>query len=155
MPKKNLLFSAISIYIKEAPSDFRFITAKRIKPKSETPYFGFFIKDGLFYRTYLPDGLYRFTEFGGFSWRLGGVDVTYQFPTQGKQPWDPLIKVPGIYFIGSYKYVKKDKSLLDISYDLVRIKNPSEKELLQRLLKLAVHPSWKDKIEKRIKEIKS
>lgn len=151
--EKSLIFGYIDM--SDAPSNFKWLNAKRIKPTSDTPYYGFFVDHGLFYRTYIPEGVYKLQDFGGFSWRYGGTEVAYNFPTQGKNVWDPLIKVPGIYYLGSYKYKKAKSSFMNAKYDLVQIKSPGEKELLQRLLKLAVHPTWKNKIEKRIKEIKS
>lgn len=148
--ESSLVFGYIDM--EEAYSDFRWINMKRIKPRTDKPFYGFFVQNGLFYRTYVPEGLYKFDEFGGHSYRLG--NMTYAFPQQGKHEMDPVIKVPGIYYLGSYKYKKLKAPLLEVKYSLVRTDSPGEKELLERLLALAVHPSWKEKIERRLKEVR-
>ena len=135
-----------------APSDLRWINMKRIRPLGDRNYYGFNVELGMIYRTHVPEGLYKFHEFGGYSFRLGGIDTTYAFPTQGKHDMDPVIKAPGIYYLGSYKYVKQEAPALEIRYTLVKVKEPTEGELLRRLLSRPMHPTWKQKIEQRLKE---
>ncbi|MEN8171034.1 MAG: hypothetical protein ABFS08_12500 [Pseudomonadota bacterium] len=147
----SLVFGYIDT--KDAPSDFRWITMKQINPDTPTGKYGFFVEKDLFYRTYVPNGLFKFHEFGGYSYRMGGIDLTYAFPLQGKQEIDPVIKKQGIHYVGSYKYVKEKAPLLELRYSLKRINKPSEIELLRRILQKKTHPSWKNRIEQRIKEI--
>jgi hypothetical protein len=146
----SLVFGYIDM--RDAPSDLRWINMKRIRPLADRAYYGFNIERGFFYRTAVPEGLYKFHEFGGHSFRLGGIDTTFAFPTQGKHEMDPVIKAPGIYYVGSYKYVKQEAPMLELRYKLVRVNEPGEGELLRRLLSRPMHPTWKQRIEQRLKE---
>jgi hypothetical protein len=150
--ESSLVFGYIDMA--DAPSDIRWVDMKRIRPETQTPYYPMRVEKGMFYRTYVPEGLYKFDTFGGYSFRLGGNNLTYAFARQGKQEIDPVIKEPGIYFVGSYKYQRLDASPYSKRYRLVRVNQPTEAELLRRLLEKAGHPSWKEKIEQRLKEIK-
>ena len=150
--ESSLVFGYIDMT--DAPSDIRWIQMKKIRSESKTPYYSMRVEKGMIYRAYVPDGLYKFDKFGGYSFRLGGIEMTYAFPSQGKQEIDPVIKGPGIYYVGAYKYQKLDAPALEIRYRLVRVNQPTEEELLRRLLDKAVHPSWKERIEQRLKEIR-
>lgn len=148
--ESSLVFGYIDMA--DAPSDLRWIQMKRIRPETKTPYYPLRVQKGLIYRSYVPNGLYKFDKFGGYSFRLGGIEMTYAFP-QGKQEIDPVIKDPGIYYLGTYKYQKLDAPAFEIRYRLVRVAQPTEEKLLRQLLDKAVHPSWKEKIEQRLKEM--
>ncbi len=138
----------------DAPSSFRWITMKNINPGANTGEYGFFVEDGMFYRTYVPSGRFKFHKFGGYSFSMGGRELTYAFPRQGKQEIDPVIRKRGVHYVGSYKYVKEKAPFLELRFSLKRIKKPDERELLTRLLRKKLHPSWKQIIEKRLREIK-
>ena len=143
------------IDMEEAPSKLQSVTMKKLKPKSDAPYYHFWVVDGMFFRNNVPPGTYKFTQFGGFSgWK--NTEYTYSFPSQGRGAFDPIIRRPGAYYVGSYKYVKikKESFFGQDKYNLVPVKSPSEKELLQKMLPYAKHPHWKGMIEKRMSGLK-
>ncbi|KPK52805.1 MAG: hypothetical protein AMS22_08520 [Thiotrichales bacterium SG8_50] len=152
---KNVSLVYGYIDMDEAPSKLQRVTMKKLKPKSDTPYYHFWVVDGMFFRSNVPPGTYKFTEFGGFSgWK--NVDYTYNFPSQGRGALDPVIRRPGAYYVGSYKYekIKKESFFGQDKYDLAPVKSPNEKELLQKMLPYAKHPHWKGVIEKRLSKLR-
>jgi hypothetical protein len=152
---KNVSMVYGYIDMEDAPSKLQRVTMKKLKPKTSEPYYHFWVVDGMFFRNNVPPGTYKFTQFGGFSgWK--NVDYTYSFPSQGRGGLDRRIRRPGMYYVGSWKYVKiKKKSLFaQDKYDLVRVKSPTEKELLQKMLPYAKHPHWKDMIDARMKKVR-
>jgi len=74
---------------------------------------------------------------------------------QGKKEIDPVIKKPGIYFVGSYKFkmIKKTTMFEQGEYDIIKINKPTEKEVLEKLLKYAKDTIWKQRILIRLKEL--
>lgn len=134
-----------------APTDLRWVTMKKVRPETSTPYYPMFVEKGLFFRTHVPEGLYKFVQFGGHSFRMG--NMTYSFAQQGKQAMDPVVNKPGLYYVGSYKYEQVDPWPMTQRFRIARTARPTEAELLQQLLDKAEHPAWKDKIQQRLKEI--
>lgn len=148
--EESLVFGYIDM--DDAPCLLDWVDMKRLQPKTDKPYYNFAVKDGMFYRTYTPPGVYKFDAFGGASF-IRNANFTFKFP-QGKGEMDREIKKTGIYYVGSYKYVKvKTRFFEPGKFDYERIQKPSEKELLERLLLIAEHEEWKDAIRKRIKEL--
>jgi hypothetical protein len=108
----------------------------------------------IFFHSHAKPGVYRFTKFVG-SDLLGYCKYTYGFPPQGKKDMDPVIKEPGIYFVGSYKYkvLKEGRGFEKTEFDVVRTDTPTEKEVWEEMLKHAKNTSWEKKILNRIKEL--
>jgi len=151
-PNLSIVYGYIDM--DEAPIKLKWISMKRVKPRTSKPYYNFWTTKGLFYRASVPQGAYKFDSFGGFSgWK--NTDYTFEFPKQGRGELDPTIKKQGIYFVGAYKYKKIKTGLLRASkYDLVKVASPTEKELLLQLSEYARHPEWKGLIDRRLKELK-
>ena len=145
------------IDMEESPAKLQRIRIKQIKPEPDNQIgFGFLIADDMFYNVYLKPGIYKFADFGGLS-KTNFIDnkrYTFSFPAQGKGEWDPVLEKPGIYFVGSYKYKKVKTGLLEEGkFDLEKINNPTEKEVLQKLLKYSEKTKWEAIILNRIKEL--
>lgn len=152
---KNVSLVYGYIDMKNAPSKVTWVSMKKLKPKTDKPYYSFWVVDGMFFRNNVPPGTYKFTKFGGFSgWK--NTEYTYSFPSQGQGALDRRIRRPGTYYVGSYKYkkIKKKKFFSQDKYDLVPVKSPSEKELLQKMLPYAKNPHWKGMIEKRLAKLR-
>lgn len=138
----------------DAPCKLGWVTMKRLKPKNKTPYYSFWIDDGTFFRINIPNGAYKFTEFGGSSGWKNAV-YTFSFPDQGQGKMDRRITREGRYFLGSYKYKKvKTGFWKQGKYDLIKTKGPSEKEILQKILPYAKHPHWIKVINRRLAQLK-
>ena len=60
----------------------------------------------------------------------------YKFPRQGRNETAIRITKPGVYYLGSYKYVQvKKKSMFKRGkFSIERVSEPAEAELLRRIL---------------------
>lgn len=139
-PGNSIVFGYIDM--SDAPTELQWVSIKKMHPPSDTPYFQFFVDDGMFYRPNLRPGSYKFWEFGGFS-TLRQANYTFTFPPQGKGELDRQISKPGVYFAGCYKYEKVRTGIFSPGkFDLVRIGGNCEQEMLTRLEKWAKDPQW-------------
>lgn len=150
-PNLSIIFGYIDM--NDAPTKLKWVSMKRVRPRTPKPYYNFWVDKGFFYRASVPLGSYKFDSFGGFSgWK--NTDYTFNFPSQGRGEMDPIIEKQGIYYVGSYKYKKIKTGLFRPNkFDLIKVEQPSEKELLTQLLKYAKHSEWKRLITNRLKEI--
>ncbi|MDH5649024.1 MAG: hypothetical protein OEY67_05145 [Gammaproteobacteria bacterium] len=141
------------IDMEDAPCKLGWVTMKQMRPKTDKPYYNFWIDEGTFFRINVPPGTYKFDEFGGAP-RFGNTIYTFSFPDQGKGEMDRQIKRQGLYYVGSYKYKKiKTRFWQQGKFDLEKTKGPSEKEILQKILPYAKHPFWIKKINERLKQL--
>jgi hypothetical protein len=140
------------IDMEDAPTWLGFVVMRQLRPKTEKNKLRFSISEGIFFNEFVPPGIFQFDRFGGSS---GNTDYTFYFPLQGKKPMDPVIEKPGIYFVGSYKYKNVKKPVFGKGeFDLIKSEKPDEKEVLEKLLKLAGKTVWRQRIMKRLEEIK-
>ncbi len=145
------------IDMEESPAKLQWVRIKQLQPETDRPYFGFLIAEDMFYIPYIKLGIFKFHEFGGASksYFIDRTNYTFSFPAQGKGEWDPVIQIPGIYFVGSYKFKKIETGFFEQGkFDLVKINNPTEKEVLKKILKYAEKTKWEQKILKRLDELK-
>lgn len=138
----------------DAPSDLDWVWMKRMRPVTDTPYFSFWTVDGTFFRGNVPPGTYKFTKFGGHSgWK--NTTYNYNFPDQGKGELDRQVGSNGLYYVGSWRYKKiKTSFWKPDQFDLERVKSPTERELLERMLPYAKGAHWRGMIERRLRELK-
>ena len=128
-----------------------FIWMCQLLPRSKYRWNRFSINNGIFFNEFVSPGTYKFDCFGGYT---GDTTVTYFFPVQGKKQMDPVIKEPGIYFVGSYKNKPGKESLFEPGkFELIELKHPSEKEVLEQLLDYAGETIWRNRILKRLEEL--
>jgi len=137
----------------EAPAKLQWVSMKQLRPKVDKPYYSFWIREGAFYTNAAPPGVFKFDSFGGHNgWT--NTNWTFSFPSQGRGAFDPVIKRPGMYYVGSWKYKKvKTGFFKPGKFDLVPDKKVSEKDVLKRMLPWAKHKKWKDMIEARIRQL--
>ena len=93
------------------------------------------VQDGLFFHVGVEPGSYQVDKFGGSGFLRG--DYVYNFGGKGRNSTAIRIQKPGVYFLGAHRYVNHaGKGLFaPDKFEMVPAKAPSEKELLQRLIK--------------------
>ena len=129
--------------MKDAPSKVEWVSLKRYGIPDDRQKAGWAYtlpaKDGLFYHVGIRPGSYQVDKFGG----SGGIpfltsrDVEYDFGSKGRNRTAVRIERPGIYFLGAHRYVNHaGKGFFDADkFEMQPARQPSEKELLQRLIK--------------------
>ncbi len=154
-PTNSLVFGYIDM--SDAPTAVKYAQIMQVAPPTEKPYWGTDVKDGLFYTSYLPPGSYQLASFGGSGFFKG--EYQYTFPRQGRGATAVRISKPGIYYLGSYKYVKVKTGMFQQGkFDIERVKTPTEAELLKRILDKdseIKNSGWAEKIRARLAQLKS
>jgi hypothetical protein len=132
-PTSSLVFGFVDM--EEAPTDVEWVSLKQVATATDTEgYWRLGVEDGLAFNQYLPVGSYQMAKFGGSD--FGSGEVEYNFPSYGKNETAVRITRPGVYFLGSYKYVKVKTGFFEAGkFDFKRVDAPAERELLERLLK--------------------
>lgn len=152
-PTNSLVFGYIDM--EDAPTGVEYATVMQVSPPTEAPYWGLGVKKGLFYNSYLPPGSYQLSSFGGSGFFAGQHE--YSFPRQGNQTSLRITK-PGIYFLGSFKYIKVKSGVFEQGkFSIEKINKPTEAELLKRILEENSEiksSAWGDRIRARLKQIK-
>jgi len=130
--------------MKDAPSDLEWVSLKRYGTQDDRQKAGWVYslpaKEGLFYHVGIRPGSYQVDKFGG----SGGIPLLtrrpfeYDFGSRGRNRTAVRIERPGIYFLGSYRYVNHaGEGFLDADkFAMQPAKQPGEKEVLQRLIKV-------------------
>lgn len=161
-PKRDgVSLALIYIDMSDAPSNAQWVQAKLVKPRNaKFKYYRFgFVKTKdmgyINHNQFVVPGIYKFTSFGGNAKNfLANAVYQYEFPKQGRGLGTMKVKNQGIYFAGSYKYVKvKTGFFQKKKFDIKRVKYPSEKEVLSRFLAHMDDGKWKNMVEKRLREI--
>lgn len=160
--RPNLSLALIYIDMQQAPSRSEWVSAKRLKPKTKKPYFRFgHVKDknlGLInHNQYIEPGLYKFAAFGGVGrgFLNSNSIFEYAFPAQGRGLATMNVKKPGVYFVGSFRYVKVKTGFFEAKkFDIERINKPTEKEVLTQFLPHMEEGRWKQMVKKRLRQLK-
>ncbi len=131
-PKNSLVFGYIDM--SDAPTKLKGAWLRQVAPPTDSPYWSMGIEKGLFYNTFIRPGTYQLSSFAGSSYAKGSYE--YNFPRQGRNQTAVKIKKPGIYYLGSYKYVKVRKGGMfkQAKFSIERVDEPTEAELLRRIL---------------------
>ena len=153
-PSNSLVFGFVDM--SEAPTKVSGAQIMQVAPPTDKPYWGTDVRDGLFYTYYLPQGSYKLATLHGSSFLRG--EYQYNFPRQGGGDTAVRIDKPGIYFLGAYKYQNVRTGMFEqAKFEMKRVSNPGEAELLQRLLETDAELKksvWADKIRERIARLK-
>ena len=133
--------SLIYMYVdlSEAPSDVRWFSLL-LRPKADPEDVwesNLAIEDGVMSHISARPGAYNIEHFGGIKQGFLGAGTQWIYEYHGERngiaPF--IVDQPGVYFLGSYKLKFNKGGLLSTpEFDLVRIAEPSEREVLQRLL---------------------
>jgi hypothetical protein len=143
-PKDETLSLVFGYFdMKDAPSDLEWVSLKQYAAPGEKPkeasWYSLAAKDGLFFHIGVEPGSYQVDRFGG----TGGIPLLtrrpfeYDFGSRGRNRTAMRIPKPGVYFLGSHKYVNHaGKGFFQADkFEMQAAKTPGEKELLQRLIK--------------------
>lgn len=153
-PSNSLVFGYVDM--SEAPTKVSGAQIMQVAPPTDKPYWGTDVREGLFYTYYLPAGSYKLATLHGSHFLRG--EHRYSFPRQGGGDTAVRIDKPGIYFLGAYKYKTVKTGLFEQGkFEIERASNPTEAELLQRLLDADAELKgsvWADKIRSRIARLK-
>ena len=119
---------------KDAPSSIDWVSIKRYG--GEPAYYQLGTEKGLFWHIGVEPGSYQVEKFGGVKRVLiFGNQVEYNYGTRGRNDTAVRILAPGIYFMGSHRYVAHDGGLFGVDkFEMQAVKSPTEKELLARLI---------------------
>ena len=113
--------------MKDAPTKVQWVGLKQYGGK-EVGTYRLGVEDGLFFHVGVEPGSYQVDKFGGSSFLRG--DYVYNYGSKGRNSTAVRIQRPGVYFLGAHRYVSvKGK------FEMQPAKAPSEKEILQRLVK--------------------
>lgn len=138
----------------DAPVNLDWFGIKQVVPKTDKPYWYAAVDEGMFWGSHFKPGAYQMDSFGGFSrWR--NANFTFELPQQYADKFRfKTDGKPGIYFLGSYKYKDVKTGFFEPGkFDFVAVKSPTERELLERLLKFTDSKIWEARIRKRLQEL--
>lgn len=149
--KSTLVFGYVDM--KDAPCDLGWVSIRQVLPKTDKPFWHMSVDDGMYWNSHMPAGAYEMESFGGFSgWR--NADYTFSLPRQATEWRFRANGKPGLHFIGSYKYVEVKTGFFEAGkFEFQRVNSPTERELLERMLKFTESPTWKARIQQRIAEL--
>jgi len=126
--------------MQDAPSNLEWVSLRKYdSAKKDGEWYRLAVREGLYFHVGIAAGSYQVSKFGG----TGGIPLLtrrqfeYDFGSKGRNTTAVRIRTAGIYFLGSHKYINHaGKGLFDPDrFEMEAIKAPTEKELLQRLLK--------------------
>jgi hypothetical protein len=150
------------IDMEDADPGLDWVTLQQLAPVAKDPDMPTRAKDGIFYLENLAAGSYQVYDFGGRGggfFAKGRLWAAYpvSFPVS-RQSGFLRVKVdkPGVYFLGSYKYVSVSGNRLTTNYvyDLEPLKAPTEKETLQRLLPTVKGTAWEGRLAEHLRKLK-
>ena len=124
--------------MKDAPSSLDWVSVRQYGTK-DGGWYHLRAKEGLFFHIGVEPGSYQVDKFGG----MGGVPLLtrrpfeYDFGGKGRNATAVRVAKPGVYFLGAHHYVNHaGKGLFAADkFEMKPARAPSEKELLQRLVK--------------------
>jgi hypothetical protein len=118
----------------DAPTKVRWVGLKQYGGKEAGTY-QLAVEDGLFLHIGIEPGSYQVDKFGGSGFLRG--DYVYNFGGKGRNTTAIRIQKPGVYFLGAHRYVNHaGKGLFaPDKFEMAPAKSPTEKELLQRVIK--------------------
>jgi hypothetical protein len=148
-PGNSLVFGYIDMA--EAPTTLSGASIRQVASPSNAPYWDADARNGLFYTYDLPPGSYQLASVSGSDVRK----VAYEYDLPGQDLEHARITKPGIYFLGSYRYVNTGEAG---KFEVERMDTPSEAQLLQRILeedKTVKGSAWEGRIRERLSQLRS
>ncbi len=167
-PSNSLVFGYIDM--SDAPTKVDGAWLQQVSAPTDASYWSMGVENGLFYNPFIQPGTYQLSKFSGTGVMAGPHE--YQFPRQGRNETAVTIDRPGLYFLGSFKYVTAQKGGMfkQGKFSIQPTAEPTEAELLRRMLqderKVAKskeyngpkkikmsETSWADRIRARLDEL--
>lgn len=150
------------IDMEDADPGLDWVTFQQLAPVAKDPDMPARAKHGIFYLENVAPGSYQVYDFGGRGggfFAKGNLYASYpvSFPVS-RQSGSMRVRVekPGVYFLGSYKYVsvKGNRLTMNYVYDLEPLKKPSEREVLERLLPTVKGTKWEGRLSQHLRGLK-
>jgi len=152
-PDRSLIYGYIDMSSASVPMDAAVLA--QVEPETDHPYYDFTVRKGVIYASNIPPGKYVPWQFGGGN--VGTFTVhaySYQFPFEKIRQLRVNTHKPGLYYIGSWKFVRTGKGAeKSQKFKFIPSNKMNEKKILERLLTEANNPKWKKLIEKRIAQL--
>ena len=124
--------------VEDAPSwgGIDWVSVKQYKPKQA--YYSCGLEDGIFWHIGVSNGSLQVESFGRNTRWYSNAFYSYNFGGQGRNDTSRIIKKPGVYFLGSYKYkpIESGSFFEADQFEMVKTKFPSEKQVLTRLYEI-------------------
>lgn len=125
------------IDMSDAPSDVSWVSVKGYGANASN--YLARVEDGLFFHIAVEPGSYQVDRFGGVSGLRGlfGRVHEYEWGTKGRNESSVRIDKPGVFFVGAHRYVPQKTGFFEQGkFEMVPSRSPTEREALQRLLRL-------------------
>jgi hypothetical protein len=148
-PGNSLVFGYIDMA--EAPTTISGASIRQVADSSSEPYWDADARNGLFYTYDLPPGWYQLASVSGSDARK----VAYEYDLPREDLERARITQPGIYFLGSYRYVNTGEAG---GFEVERMDTPTEAQLLQRILeedRTVKGSAWEARIRERLSVLRS
>lgn len=140
----------------DAPSwgGIDWVTFRQFKP--EKKYYQVPVNDGIFFHIGMPKSSLQVDSFGRSTRFYSNTVYSYSFPSAGRNQTGKIIKKPGVYFLGAYKYKVIDSGSLFKAdkFQMIKSKKPSEKTILKKVLKIMLLDKELAKYKYQIKRIR-
>lgn len=137
----------------DAPTDADWVQIRQYRPKTEYNIWNMRTHEGVFYMEKFVPGAYGVIKFGGGGGMFSSPHA-YGIPRQNKS-MRLIIKKPGIYYMGAYKYKSVKTGFFEGGkFSIEKVKKPSEKEVLTRIIKFAKGSGWEKKLEAHMRRLK-
>ena len=117
----------------DAPSSLGWVNIKLYDGKNT----GYLVSGhkGLFFHIGVEPGPYQVERFGRYATFFSNTDYTYNFGTRGRNESAIKVDKPGVYFMGTYKFVYVPTGWFEQDkFRMERTKTPTERELLTKVL---------------------
>jgi hypothetical protein len=132
--------------MKDAPAKVDWVRLRKYDPGAkEAEGYNMAASDGMFFHVGIEPGSYQVEKFGN----RGGFfsnPIEWSFGGRGRNGTAIRITKPGVYFVGSHRYIKHPgKGFFEADrFDMEPAKAPGEKEVLQRVVqRLETDPELK------------
>lgn len=144
------------IDMRDAPSNLVWVSLKGYGPGAPSYRAG--VEDGLFFHVGVKPGAYQVDRFGGDRSLIPifGEPYEYEWGTQGRNRTAIKVDRADAFFMGSYRYVRQPSGLFDPArFDMQPIAAPTEREALQKVLRLMEADSSLNVYRHQIRRLKS
>lgn len=132
-PKDHTLSVVYGYFdMEEAPADLNWVSIRQYKGKRHY-YNAAARENSFFYHIGIEPNSYQVEKFGGAGNSFFGPDsYVFNFGTAGRNETAVRIKKPGVYFLGSYKFIEHEGGFFEgDKFEMKPSKKPTEKQVLQ------------------------
>ncbi len=129
--------------VEDAPSwgGIDWVSVKQFKPKQA--YYSCGLEEGIFWHIGVTNGSLQVDSFGRNTRWYSNAYYSYNFGGQGRNETSKIIKKPGVYYLGAYKYKHIDSESFfgADKFEMIKTRTPTERQVLTRLLEIMLDDS--------------